>query len=232
MERPPSAPDTPAAPSEASPDLAFTLDVGRPSRRTPALAAAAIVVMAAVFYFGSWAVSAVSPPAPVNGRVQVGAELPVGVLGWTALSQWPRQISVLRASSGLKDFRMEFEGTIESKALSWVVRAADAKNYYAMKLAIVTPGRDPIVVLKRFAVIDGRDQEPVQIPLPVSYRLDTLYNVRVDVLGDQITTWIQDRKIDQWTDARLGSGSIGLYSEWGERAAVKGTIRAYRLAME
>jgi hypothetical protein len=217
---------------EALPDLKFTLDVGKSQRKlpVPALAAGVIAAAAALFYFGGWAVSGVAPPAKATTGPQAGAPLPIGLLGWTTVSEWPRRLSLLRGSSGLRDFRLEFEGTIENKALGWVFRAIDARNYYAMKLEIVTPGRDPVVVLKRFAVIDGRDRDPFQLPLPGTYRLDTIYKIRLDVLGDQFTAWVQDRKIDQWNDARLGAGSLGLFAEAGERATVKGEIRAYRLA--
>lgn len=236
MERPArAAPATVAASAdiaaEAPPEPHFTVDLGNPPPRAlaPALAAGVIAAAGVIFYFGGWAVSGVAPAAKATAEPQVGALLPIGLMGWTTVSEWPRRLSLLRGSSGLRDFRMEFEGTIESKALGWVFRAIDARNYYAMKLEIVTPGRDPVVVLKRFAVIDGRDRDPYQLPLPGTYRLDTIYKVRVDVLGDEFTTWVQDRKIDRWNDARLGAGSLGLFSEAGERGVVKGVIRAYRL---
>jgi hypothetical protein len=235
---PPSAPSpgvqwrvesNPLQEPEISADMAFTVDVGRSSQRIPttAIVAAVLVVASGLFYVGARAVSSASTPA--GAGVQPGAELPIGVLGWTTETQWPRHLTFLRASAGLKDFRLEFKGTIETRALGWVIRAKDAMNYYAMKLEIATPGRDPVVVLKRFAVIGGRDQDVVQVPLPTTFRLDTLYKVRVDVLGDRISTWVQDRKIDEWTDTRLSEGSIGLFNEYSERGAVKGDLTAYAL---
>ena len=164
-----------------------------------------------------------------DGSVRVSPLMPVGPAGWTAVSEWPRRISLLRGYGDLADFRMEFEGTIEDKALGWVFRASDARNYYAMKLEIVTPGRDPVVVLKRFAVINGQDQEVVQVPLAATTRLDTLYKIRVDALGDQVTTWVQDRKVDQWKDSRLSKGAVGLYNDRLERGAVKGEVKVSHL---
>jgi len=110
-----------------------------------------------------------------------------------------------------------------------VIRAADAKNYYAMKLEIVTPGRDPVVVLKRFAVINGQDQDVIQVPLSSTSRLDTFYKIRVETLGDQFTVWVQDRKVDQWKDSRIGSGAIGLYNDRMERGSVKGDVKVFQL---
>ena len=45
------------------------------------------------------------------------------------------------------------QGQIETKAIGWVFRAADPKNYYVAKIEIVKPGLEPTVALVRFAVI-------------------------------------------------------------------------------
>ena len=154
----------------------------------------------------------------------------VGHAGWNVVSEWPRHLSLLSGSSGLTNFREEFDATIESKALGWVLRAIDSRNYYAMKLEIVTPGRDPVVVFKRFSVINGQDRDVAQVPLPSTSRLDTLYKIRMDAIGDQFTLWVGGRKVDQWTDPRLGAGSVGLFSDANERATVRGDVRVYQLA--
>ena len=224
---PPVVEEKPTAPEHEF-NFSIPLEGGR-KIPTPAIAAAIFLASGSLFYFGVKAVSKAAAPAQVDAPVQVGAQLPVGVLGWATAAEYPRRISLLRGSNGLKDFRMEFEASIENKAVGWLFRAIDARNYYAMKLETVTPGRDPIVVFKHFAVIDGKDIDTVQIPLPESSRLDAIYKIRVDVTGDEFTTWIQDQQMDRWQDPRLGSGSIGLFSDRGERAAITRDIRAYRL---
>jgi hypothetical protein len=200
-------------------------------RKVPVFAlvvVAALVLGGVVFYFGGNAILGGAAPVKADA-VQVSPLLPAGPAGWSVVADWPRRISLLRGYNDLTNFRMEFEGSIDDKALGWVIRAADAKNYYAMKLEIVTPGRDPVVVLKRFAVINGLDQEVVQIPLSSTSRLDTLYKVRVEALGDQFTVWVQDRKVDQWKDARIGSGAIGLYNDRLERGTIKGDVKVFHL---
>jgi hypothetical protein len=47
----------------------------------------------------------------------------------------------------------------------------------------------------------------------------------LDAYGNRFTAWIQDRKVDEWTDDRLMTGGAGLYSESGERALLQGGFR-------
>lgn len=227
VEEPASVPDKP---DERLPAIYAELETA--SRLVPISAmvvAGAILMGAGLFYLGGNAVLGGSPAGTGEASVQVSPLLPVGPAGWTVVSTWPRRVSLLRGYGDLTDFRMEFEGTINSKALGWVFRASDPRNFYAMKLEIVTPGRDPVVVLKRFAVIDGRDQDVVQVPLRATARLDTLYKIRVDALGDRFTTWVQNLKVDQWTEPRFSKGAIGLYSDLGERGTVKGDVKVFHL---
>jgi hypothetical protein len=80
------------------------------------------------------------------------------------------------------------------------------------------------VDLVRFAVLNGEEQPRTQIPLPMPVRLDTLYKVRVEALGDHLTTWVQDQKVDEWTDGSISAGGIGLYNERGERGSLKDRV--------
>jgi hypothetical protein len=159
---------------------------------------------------------------------KVGAALPVDSAGWMPLTKAPR-VSVLRGSMNLTDFQLEFRGQIDTKALGWVFRARDPQNFYVSELRIVKPGRVPVVSLKRFAVIEGRDQPANEVLLPMPVRLDTIYKVRVDAVGEQFTTWIQDQKLDQWVDSRLAKGGVGWYSESGLRQEAPGTLSVFTL---
>jgi hypothetical protein len=171
------------------------------------------------------------PAGSSPDTLRAGTPLPAGEAGWVAdFAPDPaggarrRQVSVLQASLPLSNYRMELQGQIENKALGWVLRARDAKNFYVMKLEIVRPGPDPAVDLVRFAVLNGEEQPRTQIPLPMPVRLDTLYKVRVEALGDHLTTWVQDQKVDEWTDGSISAGGIGLYNERGERGSLKDRV--------
>jgi hypothetical protein len=144
-----------------------------------------------------------------------------------------RDISVLRPTLNMSDYRIEFQAQIESKALGWVYRAQDVKNYYVSKLEIVKPGINPTVSVVRYAVIGGEEGPHAQLPLNMPVRIDTMYKVRFDAVGDHFTTWVQDQKVDDWTDARLKTGGVGLYSDRGESRILKsGSLRVAPLVVK
>ncbi len=132
----------------------------------------------------------------------------------------------------MTDYRLSFEAQIENKALGWIYRAKDPKNYYVNKLEIVKPGLDPTVALVRFAVIDGEEQPRAQFPLSLPVHIDTLYKIRFDAVGNQFTTYVQDQKVDEWTDDRIKTGGIGLYNERGESKSVKGGVNVVPLMIK
>jgi hypothetical protein len=151
--------------------------------------------------------------------------------GWT--TDWfadrpgarqPRHVDVLNGSLALRDYRIEFEGQIDQQAIGWVFRANNKSNFYVEKIQIVSPGLSPIVALMKFAVIDGNEQGREQVPVAVKVHLDTLYKIRTDVVGHQFTTWVQDEKIDTWSDSRIDGGGVGLYYDSGDSAKLKGTM--------
>ncbi len=177
----------------------------------------------------------VAPPADREPQmVEAGSAL-ANTAGWAqdwfadrAGSQQGRHVDVLRGSLTLRDYRMVFEGQIEHGALGWVFRAND-KSFYVEKIQVVAPGREPVVALVRFAVIDGQEQPRTQIPLAIKAHLDTMYKVRMDVVGSRFTTWVQDEKVDQWTDSQIGAGGVGLYYDSGDSAKLKDTLNVIPL---
>lgn len=162
-------------------------------------------------------------PAPL--AVQTGPALLAGPAQWTQLSEWPRRIAVVRGSMNQADFRMDFLSPVDAKTTGWVFRVQDAKNYYAMSVEIAKPtAASPSAVLKRFAVIDGRDEPMTQILIAIGFEPGAWYRVRTEALGNRFTTWISDRKVDEWADARLSGGGVGFYSERGELPASVGDL--------
>jgi hypothetical protein len=197
----------------------------------PIIAKIAIVVVLLAGLGGLIAFSSKTGSAGMNrgaGTIVAGSALPAGEEGW--ITDWgadpgvrrSRQISILRASQTLTDYRIEMQGQIESKAIGWVFRAADPKNFYVTKLEIVKPGLEPTVALVRFAIINGEEQAHAQLPLQMTARLDTMYKIRFDAVGDHFTTYVQDEKVDDWTDDHIKTGGVGFYRERGEDATLKG----------
>jgi hypothetical protein len=149
---------------------------------------------------------------------------------WFSDRRQGRHVDVLRGSMSLHDYRLVFAGQIEHGALGWVFRAND-QSFYVEKIQVVTPGRDTVVALVRFAVIKGQEQPRTQIPLPIQAHLDTTYKVRMDVVGDRFTTWVQDIKVDQWTDNQIGAGGVGLYYDSGDSAKLRDTLNVIPLKL-
>jgi hypothetical protein len=223
----------PAAKSEPLPTL--TLGGGERSSgagmKIGAVAAGLIVVTAAAWFFLRGGATGKVDAASRGTTTDITEPLPaLGGAGW--YSNWGseaainkgKQISVFRPSMGIPDYRIELHGQIERKALGWVFRAKDPKNYYVMKLEWVKPGPEPITALIKYAVIDGKETTRTQVLLPIqNLSLTTLYRVRTDVKGNKFTTHVNDQLVDYWTDDRVKLGGAGIYVDPGERALVKTT---------
>jgi hypothetical protein len=130
-------------------------------------------------------------------------------------------MALYRPSLDLGDYRFEFLGQIEKKSLNWVFRAADYKNYYAMKIVLASSGPLPKGTVVHYAVIDGRPERVTQSVLPMVVRADTFFRVRTEVRGANFTTLVQDKVVDFWSDDRLTRGGVGFFSDRGERARLR-----------
>jgi hypothetical protein len=138
-----------------------------------------------------------------------------------------RQITIYRPSLKLSDYRIEFQGSIETQSIGWVFRAADPDNYYALKLMTVSAGLSPKLALFKYLVINGRQTQVGRVPIDLTLGTDTVFNIRTDVRGPQFTTLIQGRQVDVWTDDQLKTGGVGFLNERDERAKVKSVAIRY-----
>ena len=100
-----------------------------------------------------------------------------------------RQITIYRPSLKLSDYRLEFQGSIDTKSVGWVFRAADPENYYAMKLMTVSSGLSPKVALFKYLVVEWKQTQVGRVPIDLAVQPDTVFDVRVDVRGPQFTTY-------------------------------------------
>ena len=128
------------------------------------------------------------------------------------------QLALYRPSAAYSNYRLEFFAQIESKSMSWVVRARDMQNYYAMKFTVVDPGLRPIIAMVHYPVVGGKKGNRVEVPLSVMVHNDTPYHVAVEVKGNRVITSIEGQEVDRWVDDTLASGGVGFFSEPGERA--------------
>jgi hypothetical protein len=168
--------------------------------------------------------------APAAAAVASGVPISGGWIDdWANVARSRRRISVLSGSAKLSDYRMEFQAQIQTRAIGWIFRGLNPRNYYVTKLEAIKPGLEPTVALVHFAVVDGMDENRVVVPLPMKVRVDTTYKIRFEAIGNRFTTWVQDQKIDEWTDSRFGSGGVGLFSDRDEQAAMQGNVNVVAL---
>ncbi len=112
-------------------------------------------------------------------------------------------------------------GQIDHKSMDWAFRAADLHNYYATKLVMTRPGPLPNAGLVRFVVLDGRERERVELPLPLTIERGVDYRVRVSVRGNRFLTSVNGQLISSWMDSRISRGGVGFFSEDGESSVLK-----------
>lgn len=133
----------------------------------------------------------------------------------------PGELALLTPSLNMTDYTLTFLGQIERRSLNWVFRAKDLANYYSMRIVITRGGPLPEAALVRSVVLDGKELESRSLPLPLSIRTDSLYLVRMEIRGQDFTTYIQDQVVDHFSDRRLERGGVGFFSPRGDRALLR-----------
>ena len=125
----------------------------------------------------------------------------------------PGSLRLWNRSTSLQNYQMEFQSVLEKKSMSWAFRASDAKNYYATKIMITKPGPLPNAGLVRYVMMNGRELDPVQLPIPVTLERGGTYKVRVSVQDDHFITYLNGQVISSWSDKRLRRGGVGFFSD-------------------
>ena len=156
-----------------------------------------------------------------------------GLTGWEGFrssgSDWnlgggevrPVSLRLWKPSTSLSNYELEFMGQIDHKSMDWAFRAADLHNYYATKLVMTRPGPLPNAGLVRFVVLDGRERERVELPLPLTLERGVDYKVRVSVRGNRFLTSVNGQLISSWMDNSISRGGVGFFSEDGESSVLK-----------
>jgi hypothetical protein len=198
------------------------------------VAAAVVLGVSGIAYLVTHGNATTTKEAPAVATAAPAVASGVAISGgwiddWANAARTRRHISLLSGSAKLSDYRLEFQAQIETKAIGWIFRGLNPRNYYVTKLEVVTPGLEPTVALVHFAVVDGQDENRVVVPLPLKVRVDTTYKIRFEAIGNRFTTFVQNQKIDEWTDSRFGSGGVGFFSDRDEHAAMQGAVNVVPL---
>jgi hypothetical protein len=157
-----------------------------------------------------------------------------GLNQWSGAEKWnaswtadttgavPGKLALLTASIPMRDYSAEFTSQITKKALSFVLRARDLDNYYAVRFVVVTPDLLPEVVMERYSVVAGEESEHVRTPIHMPLAHDSLYRVRVELKDQNFTVYLNDQVADSWSDSRFPSGGIGFFAKKSEKARITG----------
>lgn len=134
----------------------------------------------------------------------------------------PGRLRIWQPSIDLTDYKMEFEGSIEKRAMSWTYRSVNLDNFYASKIVVRKAGPMPTLEIVRYAMLDGKESVRTRLPLPMNAITanSTLFHVELKVRGSQFTTFLNGQNIDSWSDSRLKKGGVGFFADAGEVAAI------------
>ncbi len=193
--------------------------------------AAAVVVLAAGV--GFWVMPALSR-SPVRTPSAAPALTSMGPESWetdssgdTAGIARRRTISQYKPGRGKRDYSFEFTGQVEQRAMGWVFRMKDARNYYCLKLEVTGEDAAPTAQLVKFAVVNGEEQPhrlvSLREPLPAGQPV----RVRLDVRGQNFSTQLNGKPVDVWIDNQLADGTVGFSNESGERAVIRSVKVTY-----
>jgi len=128
-------------------------------------------------------------------------------------------VALFTPSMGREDYEFSFSARVRQGGLGWVVRAKDDKNYCAYRLFRRARGRDKSGLLARWMVVDGaavNKDKLYTVTMPFELDEGRTYGVVVQVSGERITTLIESRGVDSYSDSRFSSGGVGLLAEKGD----------------
>lgn len=197
--------------------------------RMPGWQKAAAAVLLVGVAIAAWAVPAYNRsgrqtkvPAVAQTSATMGAESwETDSSGDTAGIARRRVISLYKPARTKRNYIFEFTGHVEQRAMGWVFRMKDPRNYYCLKLEHTGNGTGSAVQLVKFAVVNGEEQphrlvsvaEPIVPGQPV--------RIRLDVRGQNFSTQVNGRPVDVWIDNQITEGTVGFSNESGERAVIR-----------
>jgi hypothetical protein len=190
-----------------------------------------ILLAISVYFLGGKASTAAAKRLPLN---PVSENFAAGLKSWSGTAGWsktwkadpetgaePGSLALLSTTELFADSEFGFSGAIEKKSMGFAVRAADLKNYYAVKIAYRKSGNNPGLYIVRYPVIAGKSEKPTEVPLRVEMNPEAEMHVKLDVSGDTYTLSVGGQVADSWNESRLTHGAIGFFAAKDERFRVQ-----------
>jgi hypothetical protein len=115
----------------------------------------------------------------------------------------------------LVDYDLEFLARIDTKSLTWVVRATDLEEYMRCTLTAIPGGE---LEFSRAVVRSGAAEESIVAPVRIPGKPRAAMTIRTRVEGDTFAVTVDGKDMDSWQEDRLYCGGIGFMGAPDDRA--------------
>ncbi len=115
----------------------------------------------------------------------------------------------------LVDYDLEFLARIDTKSLTWVVRATDLQEYMRCTLTAIPGGE---LEFSRAVVRSGVAETVMVAPGRIPGKPRAAMTVRTQVSGDTFAVTVDGKAMDTWQEDRLYCGGIGFMGAPDDRA--------------
>jgi hypothetical protein len=171
-------------------------------------------------------VTVMQPAAPVQPAEVVRIEEHFGS-GWDdwmgGMKEWLVDVAGVRTGPlalftptlELIDYELDFLARIDTRSLTWVLRAAGLDEYLRCTLTAVGGGQ---LEFSRCAVIAGVVHETVTSDLHLPGKPRAAMTVHTQIVGDRFSVNVDGKNIDAWEDDRFPMGGIGFIGSPEDRA--------------
>jgi hypothetical protein len=178
-----------------------------PDRGTDYITTGAVTLLLLVLLFAAATTDlpGIAAPSPFKkvGELSVA---PTRVSAWTEMPVAGGSLRLWPESVGYRNYRFSFTAVLGDSPLGWAVRATDPKNYVAMRLVHGSEGYR----LQRSAVIGGVESAKTASEPIEGLSANKTVSVSVENHEQSITTKVNGKTVDVWSDPRLPSGGAGI----------------------
>jgi hypothetical protein len=167
---------------------------------------------------------AVSQPAAPAAVVHIEEHFGSGWDNWMGgTKDWKVDVAGVRTGPlalfvptlELIDYRLDFLARIDTRSVTWVVRAAGLDEYLRCTLTAVPGGE---VEFSRCAVVAGAAQAPITAVNRLPGKPRSAMTVSTRVEGDSFTVSVDGKTIETWDDDRFPMGGVGFQGAPEDRA--------------
>ena len=145
-------------------------------------------------------------------------------LPWTELDAGrKRQIALPPLPLSGPDYLVEIQSALAEKPIGWAFRVNGAASFYIEKLSLRKQAGQQSVVAVHTLMQNGNESARAEtaVNLGADYDSGKVRKIRFEASGNRFTTFVDDKKIDDWRDSRLTSGGSGIYQDETTNAPAK-----------